>query len=150
MLLAQIQVQPHHGVGPHGLFHLTEGIGLHMGVAGHGLHHALGPAEQGGDVLVAAHEGGTQMLALGGQLLPFIVGSGVVLVPEYLRRLKEGEVGEVALVLYHCLAEIGQQGGADHLLRGGGGRGQGQDAGSILQDGVYILLVHPRVGENFL
>ena len=124
-LLAQVDIQPHHVVGPHGLFHLLEGEALHVGVAGHHFQHALGLAEQCGHVLAAADEGACHMLALGGQLLAGIVGGGIVLIPEYLGGLVDVELVEIALVLHHSLAQVGQQGGTDEPLSGGGRCGQG-------------------------
>ena len=121
-----------------------------MGVAGHLLHRALGPAEQGRHVLGRGHEGAGNALALGGQQLPGIVGSAVVGVAEHLGRFKQGELREVALVLRHGLAQVGQQRGADQPLGGRRRRGQGQDSGGILQNGVYIGLVHPGIGEDLL
>ena len=149
-LLAQIDVQPHHVVGPHGLFHLLKGEALHVGVAGHHFQHALGLAEQGGHVLAAADESAGHMLALGGQLLAGIIGGSVILIPEHLRGLVDGELIKVALVLHHGLAQIGQQRGTDKPLGRRGRRGQGQNAVGALQHGVDIQLVHPGIGEDLL
>ena len=90
------------------------------------------------------------MLALGGQLLAGIVGGGVVLIPEHLSGLIDVELVKIALVLHHSLAQVGQQGGTDEPLGGGGRRGQGQDAVGALQHGVDVQLVHPRIGEDLL
>ena len=149
-LRSQIHVQPHHIVSPHRLFHLLEGKALHMGVTWHHFQHALGLAEQGGHVFSAADEGAGHMLALRGQLLPRVIGSGIVLVTEYLRRLEDGELVVVALILDHSLAQIGQQGGAYQPLGGRRRRGQGQNAVGALQHGVHVYLVHPRIAEDLL
>ena len=149
-LLAQVDVQPHHVVGPHGLFHLLEGKALHMGVAGHHFQHALGLAEQSGHILAAAGKGAGHMLALRGQLLPRVIGSGIVLVTEYLCCFEDGELVVVALILDHSLAQIGQQGGAHQPFGGRRRRGQCQNAVGALQHGVHVHLVHPRIAEDLL
>ena len=129
---------------------LAEGEALHVGVAGHLLHGALGPAEQGRHVLGRGHEGAGDVLALGGQQLPGVIGGGIVRVLEHLGRFKQGELREVALVLRHGLAQVGQQRGADQPLGGRRRGGQGQDPGGVLQNGVDVLLVHPGIGEDLL
>ena len=150
VLIAQTDIQPHHIVGPQGLFLLPEGEALHMGVPGHTLDNALGPAEEVGDIFAVTGEGAGDVLALGGELFPAVIGGGIIRVPEHLGALKDGELREETLIFHHGLAQIGQQGGADETLVGRGGCGQGEDAGGILQNGAYILVGHPGIGEDLL
>ena len=143
-------VQPHYVIRPYRLDLLPEGEALHMGVAGHHFHHALGLAEQGGHILAAGSKGTGHMLALRGQLLAGIVGGGVVLIPEHLRRFKNVKGVIITLVLHHGLAQIGQQRGADEPLGGRRRCGQRQDAVGALQHGIDILLIHPGIGKDLL
>ena len=148
--LTQEDVQPDHIVCPHRLFRLPQMQCLHVGIACHVLNDALRLAEQRGNILGAVREGTGDVTALRGQQLVLIVGGGVIGIPEDLSVFKEGELGVVTLILRHGLAQVGQQGGADESLVGGGRRGQGQNAGGVLQNGVYELVGHPGIGKDLL
>ena len=149
LLFAKVNVHPDNVVSPDRLLGLAEGEAFHVGVAGHELENALCLAEEFVHG-AGARKSGRDVALLLGKLFGGIIRGRIIPVEEYLCLFEDGEFGKIALVLYHCFAEVGKEGASDVGKVRCRRHGKLQDAFGASEDGVDIYVVHPGIGVDFL